>query len=672
MRKSGFFPRLALVNLARNRRYYGPYLLSGIGTAAMYYILRYLTVSNIVASVRGAGYLQSLMLLGCIVVAIFSAVLLLYANSFVMKRRQRELGLYHILGLEKRHIAHVMLWETLLCAAVVILGGILVGVGLSKLILLVLLKLSRIPVQFGFEVSVQGMWHTLCLFAVLFLLTLLWNLIRLGRSRPIQLLHSDQVGEREPRTRKLLVVVGLLALAGGYGIALKVQDPLEAFTLFFVAVLLVMLGTYCLFTAGSVAVLKGLRANETFYYQTRHFISVSGLLYRMKQNAVGLANICILSTMVLVTVSTTVSLYLGCEETLDRMYPYDLQVSQDLTHLDQPLDPLTQERRQQETEATLAWVDGLLADSGLTVEHLSWYTDVRGYYVYSGNTLGWAGDGTDVEVQLVTAEDYARVTGREAEVEPGQVLLYGQGIDVSNTFYIGDRLFRVAERLDQGLRRNDPVVVSADNRAELLVVMADRQEIEEIRAMSELDEETAGVWFRETFRIQMDLDGTEEEKLALAWDILEANVDESVYTVTSRQDNAQDLYAMYGGFLFLGVFLGLLFLLATALIIYYKQVSEGYEDQRRYQIMRQVGLTDREARSAIHSQILLVFFLPLGMAAVHILAAFPMISKLLGLFQLQDIPLFAACTAGTLGAFALVYALVYGLTARTYGRIVGT
>ena len=190
--------------------------------------------------------------------------------------------------------------------------------------------------------------------------------------------------------------------------------------------------------------------------------------------------------------------------------------------------------------------------------------------------------------------------------------------------------------------------------------------------MSELDEETAGVWFRETFRIQMDLDGTEEEKLALAWDILEANVDESVYTVTSRQDNAQDLYAMYGGFLFLGVFLGLLFLLATALIIYYKQVSEGYEDQRRYQIMRQVGLTDREARSAIHSQILLVFFLPLGMAAVHILAAFPMISKLLGLFQLQDIPLFAACTAGTLGAFARVYALVYGLTARTYGRIVGT
>lgn len=667
MRKSGFFPRLALVNLARNRRYYGPYLLSGIGTAAMYYILRYLTVSNIVASVRGAGYLQSLMGLGCIVVAIFSAVLLLYANSFVMKRRQRELGLYHILGLEKRHIAHVMLWETLLCAAVVILGGILVGVGLSKLILLVLLKLSRIPVQFGFEVSVQGMWHTLCLFAVLFLLTLLWNLIRLGRSRPIQLLHGAEMGEREPKTRKLLVAVGLLALAGGYGIALKVKDPLEAFLLFFVAVLLVMLGTYCLFTAGSVAVLKGLRANETFYYQTRHFISVSGLLYRMKQNAVGLANICILSTMVLVTVSTTASLYLGCEETLDRMYPYDIQVNQDLNHYDQPGDPLTQERREQETASVLEQVKGYVEAAGLTTEHLSWYTEVSGSYTYSGNTLGWTGEGTDVEVYLVTAEDYTRVTGREAEVEPGQVLLYGRGMDLPNTFYIGDQLFRVAGRLDRGLQRNDPVVVSSSNRAELLLVTADQQEIEDIRALSEPEQ----VWFWEVFRIQMDLSGTDEEKVALAWDILEGIPEAAAVTVTSRQDNAQDLYAMYGGFLFLGVFLGLLFLLATALIIYYKQVSEGYEDQRRYQIMRQVGLTDREARSAIHSQILLVFFLPLGMAAVHILAAFPMISKLLGLFQLQDIPLFAACTAGTLGAFALVYALVYGLTARTYGRIVG-
>ena len=668
MRKSGFFPRLALVNLLRNGRYYGPYLLSCGGTAAMFYILRYLTESDIVSSVRGAGYLQSLMYLGCIVVALFSVVLLLYANSFVMKRRQRELGLYNILGLEKRHIALLCLWETLYCALAAILGGIAVGILLSKLTLLLLLQLSRLPVEFGFEISVSAMLATTALFAVLFALTLVCNLLRIGRARPVELLHSESLGEREPRTRRLLVVFGLLTLGGGYFLSWKVQNPTEALALFFLAVVLVMIGTYCLFTAGSVAVLKALRANPGYYYQTRHFTAVAGLLHRMKQNAVGLANICILSTMVLVTVSTTVTLYLSCEETLDQMFPHDIQVSQDLTHLDQPLDPLTPERRQQETEATLAWIDGLLADSGLTAEHFSWYTEVRASSSYSSNTLGWFPDapGDYVTVYLVTAEDYARLTGQTAALEADQVLVYAQGLELPDTFYVGAQPFRVAGRLDRGLPYNNPTLVSGSESTELLLVAADRQALEEISSLCRSDQ---GIQ-RETFRIQLDLNGTEEEKLDLAWDILKANVDESVYTVTSRQDNAMDLYTMYGGFLFLGVFLGLLFLLATALIIYYKQISEGYEDQRRYQILRQVGMTDREVRASIHSQILLVFFLPLCTAGIHTAAAYPMVSKMLALFQLTSTARYAFCTAGTLAVFCAVYALVYGLTARAYRRIV--
>lgn len=668
MRKSGFFPRLALVNLLRNGRYYGPYLLSCGGTAAMFYILRYLTESDIVSSVRGAGYLQSLMYLGCIVVALFSVVLLLYANSFVMKRRQRELGLYNILGLEKRHIALLCLWETLYCALAAILGGIAVGILLSKLTLLLLLQLSRLPVEFGFEISVSAMLATAALFAVLFALTLVCNLLRIGRARPVELLHSESLGEREPRTRRLLVVFGLLTLGGGYFLSWKVQNPTEALALFFLAVVLVMIGTYCLFTAGSVAVLKALRANPGYYYQTRHFTAVAGLLHRMKQNAVGLANICILSTMVLVTVSTTVTLYLSCEETLGQMFPHDIQVSQDLTHLDQPLDPLTPERRQQETEATLAWIDGLLADSGLTAEHFSWYTEVRASSSYSGNTLGWFPDapGDYVTVYLVTAEDYARLTGQTAALEADQVLVYAQGLELPDTFYVGAQPFRVAGRLDRGLPYNNPTLVSGSESTELLLVAADRQALEEISSLCRSDQ---GIQ-RETFRIQLDLNGTEEEKLDLAWDILKANVDESVYTVTSRQDNALDLYTMYGGFLFLGVFLGLLFLLATALIIYYKQISEGYEDQRRYQILRQVGMTDREVRASIHSQILLVFFLPLCTAGIHTAAAYPMVSKMLALFQLTSTARYAFCTAGTLAVFCAAYALVYGLTARAYRRIV--
>ena len=667
MRKGGFFPRLALVNLVRNRQYYVPYLLSGAGTACMYYILCYLTRSDIVASVRGAGYLQGLMMLGCIVVALFSTVLMLYANSFVMKRRQRELGLYNILGLEKRHIAYMMLWETVACAAVVIVGGLAAGVLLSKLILLVLLKLSRIPVQFGFELSGAGMWNTATLFAALFALTLLCNLFRLGRTRPVELLRSAQAGEREPRTKRLLVVLGLLTLGGGYFLSWMVQQPEEALFFFFLAVMLVMIGTYCLFTAGSVAVLKALRANPDFYYQTRHFTAVSGLLYRMKQNAVGLANICILSTMVLVTVSTTVTLYQSCEGTLDQMYPYDIQVSQDLTHFDQAWDPLTQERRQQETGTTLAWIRNLIAASGLTAEHLSWYTEVRGSFTYGSGTLGWSVDGVYTEVYLVTAEDYARLTGQAAEVGPGEVLAYTQGLDLPDTFYIGGQPFRVAGRLDCGLPRNGTTLISSSDSTELLLVVADWQELEDIIALRGSDQAVV----LETFRIQMNLDGTEEEKLALAWNILKENVDESTFTVNSRQDNAMELYAMYGGFLFLGIFLGLLFLLATALIIYYKQISEGYEDQRRYQILRQVGMTDREIRASIHSQILLVFFLPVCTAGIHTAAAYPMVSKLLALFQLTNTGRYALCTAGTLAVFCAVYALVYAVTARTYGRIVG-
>lgn len=345
MGKRSFFPRLALVNLVRNSRYYGPYLLSCGALAAMYYILRFLTWNEVIQTVRGAAYLQVMMSIGCFVVALFSTVLLLYANSFVMKRRQKELGLYNILGLEKRHIAALCFWETLLCAAVVIPGGIAAGILLSKLILLLLLKLVQIPVQFGFSVSVRGVGETAALLGVLFLLALLWNLLRLGRSRPIELLHSDSAGEREPKTKRLLAVLGLAALLGGYAIALTTRNPVNALMLFFVAVILVMLGTYCLFTAGSIALLKRLRANKGIYYQTRNFTAISGLLYRMKQNAVGLANICILACMVLVTVSGTLCLYLGAEKSLDGRYPDDILVTQtlkdDLYQSPKKLDEIT-------------------------------------------------------------------------------------------------------------------------------------------------------------------------------------------------------------------------------------------------------------------------------------------------------------------------------------------
>lgn len=655
MRKSGFFPRLALVNLVRNGRFYGPYLLSCGMTAAMYYILSYLTRSDIVASVRGAGYLQSLMYLGALVVALFAAVLLLYANSFVMKRRRRELGLYNILGLEKRHIAHLMVWETVYCAAAAILGGLAAGVLLSKLVLLLLLQVSRLPVQYGFEISLPGMANTAALFGILFLLTLVWNLAGLLRSRPVELLHSASAGEREPRTKRLLVVLGAVTLGAGYATALTVADPFTALAYFFLAVVLVMIGTYCLFTAGSIALLKHLRNNPRYYYQPKHFTAVAGLLYRMKQNAVGLANICILSTMVLVTVSTTVSLYVGLEGSLDRMYPHDIDVVQQL-------EGVSPEQEAALNEDTLERVQTSAAEAGRKVELLQWSTLLDTVGWYTGNTFTLtAQEGVSTEIQILTADDYGRLTGRTVALGPGQVLVQAENIDLPATFYIEDLPFHVAGTITDFPRYNNSILISGQ-AAQLSLVVADETVVSAINVRDTSD--------HREFHVQMDLDGTEAEKQAFVAPLLAADVN-GVYSVISRQDNAMDLYTMYGGFLFLGVFLGLLFLLSTVLIIYYKQISEGYEDQRRYQIMQQVGMSPREVRASIRSQVLLVFFLPLVTAGIHVAAAFPMLCKLLELFNLFDVRLFALCTAGTLLVFCAIYALVYGLTTRAYSRIVG-
>ena len=656
MRKSGFFPRLALVNLVRNGRFYGPYLLSCGMTAAMYYILSYLTRSDIVASVRGSGYLQSLMYLGALVVALFAAVLLLYANSFVMKRRRRELGLYNILGLEKRHIAHLMVWETVYCAAAAILGGLAAGVLLSKLVLLLLLQVSRLPVQYGFEISLPGMANTAALFGILFLLTLVWNLAGLLRSRPVELLHSASAGEREPRTKRLLVVLGAVTLGAGYATALTVADPFTALAYFFLAVVLVMIGTYCLFTAGSIALLKHLRNSPRYYYQPKHFTAVAGLLYRMKQNAVGLANICILSTMVLVTVSTTVSLYAGLEGSLDRMFPYDVDVIQDVTEGSGEDDAAI-------TVENLTELQAAAERSSRKVELLQWFTQTDTIGAYSGNTFSLSTQGSaDTQIDLLTADEYSRLTGHTVALAPEEVLVQAENIDLPETFYLEDLPFHVAGTIEDFPRHNSTVVITGQTSRVSLVV-ADESVISAVKAL-----DPDGVY--QEIHLQMNVDGTDTEKLAFVDSLIDSGL-QNTSSITSRQDNAIDYYTMYGGFLFLGVFLGLLFLLSTVLIIYYKQISEGYEDQRRYQIMQQVGMSPREVRASIRSQVLLVFFLPLVTAGIHVAAAFPMLCKLLELFNLFDVRLFALCAAGTLLVFCAIYALVYGLTTRTYSRIVG-
>lgn len=673
MRKSGFLPRLALVNLARNGRFYVPYLLSCVVTAAMYYILRFLSYNEGLDNVRGAMYLKSFAGVGCFVAAWLAAVILLYANSFVMKRRRQELGLYNILGLEKRHIARMCLWETLFCAAVTLAGGILLGILFSKAMILLLLKMARMPAQFGMEVSFRAIRETGLLFGGLFLLTLGTNLWRLGRARPVELLHSGSAGEREPRTKRLLVVLGVAALGGGYFLAITTKNPVDAMILFFGAVFLVIIGTYCLFTAGSIAVLKRLRANPKFYYQTRHFTAVSGLLYRMKQNAVGLASICILSTMVLVTVSTTIAMNIGLENALNEMFPYDIEFIQDLEK--QPEDPME----------TLREVEAAAAGSGGFAEE-RYYTR---YWVYCGVrggevSLSLDQNCTRTDVEIVAAEDYNRLTGSDYILAPDEVLACPRNLPgFPSDFTISDWFsdvpagaleagasravlsFHVREEITEIIHHAVTTLLGSEE-ASLFLVVADQETAEKIADL----EANRGA---RQFRIQMNLPGEGYDgKLAQTERLVsELSKRDGGVGFTSKQDQAQEFYAMYGGFLFLGIFLGLLFLLATVLIIYYKQISEGYEDQRRYLILRQVGMSQPEINASIQSQILLVFFLPLGAAALHVLMAFPMLARMLELFNLFDVGLFALCAAGTLAVFCLIYALVFALTARAYGKIVG-
>ena len=668
MRKITFYPHLAVTNVLRNNQFYLPYLLTNIATVAMFYILAYLAQEDTLASFPSANNVRVMMALGCIVVGIFSTILVFYTNSFVMKRRQHELGLYSILGMETRHIARLLRVEALFLGVFSLVCGLAAGIILSKLMLMLLLKLLHFPVAMGFSVSIPGILMTTALFAVLFLLVLVHNLIQLRRAKPVELLRSSSVGEREPKVKWLLALVGVVTLVAGYVMANTIQSPLQALTLFFFAVILVIIGTYCIFTAGSIAVLKLLRANKHYYYKPQHFTTVSGLLYRMKQNAVGLASICILSTMLLVTVSTTVCLYLGVESSLKESFPRDINYTISLDE-------------NQTAEDAVKTMEKEIKKTGYQAENVLTYTTLSFPVVLSSShELTLDGDvirSTSIvsTVCVITQEDYNRYNQTPLSLSKGQVACYSEGAELEDQFQLGDQTFTIAQRLtDTPLPFYDAFRNLTNYTSIHYLVVPDEATLQELyqKETKALDTEDNSTRVADlTYSYCFDLDATDEAIQALC-DQFSPEF-ESAYSYGCRQTSAQDFYVGYGGFLFLGLFLGLLFLLGTVLIIYFKQISEGYDDQKRYEIMQKVGLSEREVRRSVHSQILLVFFLPLVTAMIHVFGAFHMITKLLQLFMYAKTmsgSFFLTCTLGTLAGFAVIYALVYWATAHTYYKIV--
>ena len=663
MRRFSLYPKLAASALKKNIRIYLPYLLACAGTVMMFDLLMSLVVDPAVANMNGGIMVQTTLGLGSAVVAIFSAILLFYTNGVIIRRRKREFGLYNILGMEKRHIALVLLWETLYTALISFAVGIAGAFVFGKLAQMGLMRIlgGEVNLELSFQPAVAI--STLTLFAGIFLLTLIKNLTVIHRSRPVELLHSANVGEREPKSNWPSAIIGAVFLIAGYVLSLRTNDVYNALTNFFIAVILVIGGTYLLFTAFSIVFLKSLRHNKKYYYRTNHFVAVSGMLYRMKRNAMGLASICILSTMVLVTVSTTFSLYAGLDGVMDVMYPTDVIGWM-----------LPENAGPEAREAAWDRVREIALERGLEVQDEQRYTMLRFATKLGddGVTLDFnRRTGVDmselVTLRVFLAEDYARITGEPTELQSGEALAWWTGRGPYERLMIGPIPLKITP-ID-----SFPILPDRSNEVDnmLSLVVADEGVLAQIDAVQAEAYGKNASKIRAEYRL--NLTGSDREKAACEEAMHQYAFRESgmISVLTGRQmDYFNDYLPMYGAFLFIGMFLGFLFTMVTVTIIYYKQLSEGMDDAGRFQIMQKVGMTRTEVRSSIRSQVLTVFFLPLFTAAVHVGFAFPMVAYILRAFGMDDLALFARCTLGCLGVFSALYIAVYLLTARAYYRIV--
>lgn len=667
----GIFSGLAKQNIRNNKSTYIPYIITCIFCIAMIYMMEFLRdCPTLDQAVRQADEVRMIVFTGEIVVEIFCIIFLIYSNSFLMKRRQKEIGLYNILGLERNHIGIVMFLETIITSIGSFAGGIAAGIIGSKLALLLLLKLLHIPSVLGFYISVKGIFTCLFMFGIVFLMILFLNLAKIHLSRPVELLRGNNTGEKEPAAKWLMALIGFICLGAGYYLAVTTESPIKAITIFLLAVILVMAGTYLLFTAGSIVILKFLRRRKSFYYRTGNFISISGMLYRMKQNAIGLASICILSTGVLLMISMTVSIYFGMNDIMLNRYPYDVDMS---------VTSISEDECQTAIEA----FEKAIADNKVPVEksveeiYLDIVCSKNGdqILIKPANTI--RNSDSVLVLSLLNQAEYERLTGISANLKDGEIFAWYPSAVQKDSVTVDETEFTVKKWLDK-----NPLTCGEDavsDNAVLVVTDEDFKKFDEMRTEMYKGVSSAPAGEDLTLHLGLDITGSETDKIDFGTPVMEVVKDlkkngglseNSWITSGIRQQEYESYYADNGSLLFIGILLGSLFLMGTAMIIYYKQISEGYEDQKRFEIMQKVGLSRREVRSSVRRQILMVFFLPLLMAMLHITMAFPMIRRMLLLFGMTNTKLFIGCTAGTVLIFAVAYGLIYLMTARSYYHIV--
>lgn len=674
--------RMALQNIKKNYRFFIPRILTEAGLLGCYYIVYTLYKDERLRSVYGGQYLPFFMAIGIGVTVLLAVILMLYTNSFLMKQRTRELGLYNVLGLEKRHVGKILFFESSISSLSGIIIGALFGMIFYKLSALFICKLLHVESVLGFYyLKSKTILSTIIFFVVIDAFTYLVNLINLARMKPVELIASVHTGEKEPKVKWLMLIIGIITLGLGYFLAIATKNPISALPVFFLAVMLVMIGTYFLFVTGTTFVLKRLKANKKYYYNKKHMTAVSGLLYRMKQNAVGLASICILSTGVLVAVSTTVSLYTGMGDMFASKYQQEVYVRAIYSDADEnyfyvPGDIIVKAVEKSARENDIQTTQ-ILSQRFIGITYK--YDDGKFTYDYTPGVYS----GT-AEVLFITEDTYREVTGQALNLKNNQVAFCSINVGDAKLFQektlkIGDLEYDIAQTLNF-------FPVSSTQISFLTcfgVVVPDEATINKI------------------YQIQKDIMGDKaddfEERVAVKFadrkeasskgdgiaKVISSEITKYIYSQSNFQEgnfcyvDVDSLWeaegylnGMYGSFLFLGILLGLVFLFATTLIIYYKQISEGYEDRKRFQIMEKIGMSQAEVKGSIRNQILLVFFLPLAVAGIHICFAFPLLTRLLNLLLLPKVSLFILCTSITFFVFATVYIVIYSITAKTYYKIV--
>lgn len=679
MMNSKIYGKLAVTNLKNNGKSYIPYVLASAFSVMMYYIMDNLYRNR--SLVEKGSPLAIMLSYAAAVLLIFSVIFLFYINSFLIKRRKKELGIYNILGMGKGHLGKMLFLESVITTGASIIGGILAGILFGKLVYLILLKILHMGGKIEYRISLASTGITTILFGAILILIFLYNLLQMKLSNPIELLRGGNTGEREPKTKWIMTIIGILCLAGGYSIALTTKEPMAALGKFFIAVILVIIGTYALFMAGSIAFLKMLRNRKSYYYKTRHFTAVSGMIYRMKQNAVGLANICILSTMVLVMVSMTVSLYGGLNDVIATRFLYEAQI--------------TSSGINQKEEEQIEEVINNMTKKNHTVPtsqirfHMGRFTTVYNNKTKKFDMMA-SGDyinSNAADLVMIPLSDYNQTEGKNVKLKENEVLLYHRNHNKNDNkshkksdtdtqkdkkvIQLNNRSYTVVDELDR------LAIAKADTTSFIdgwYVVVKDSSIItsylKEIYENSNIYDELKEYYGKIHYSYSFNLNGSRANRTKTEKSIQKqlqkkfANC-----SIESRELSRESFYELYGGFLFIGIFLGIIFLMATTLIIYYKQISEGYDDRERYQIMQKVGMSKKEVRQSIRSQVLLVFFLPLIMAVIHLAFAFKIITKLLSVLNLTNISLFFMYTVGTVAVFAVIYAIIYSITAREYYKI---